>query len=265
MRADLLKKLNCQNLGHSISNHPNQDNSILNSKQGKIMSEMSLCEKTNRVPKIFNSLGNEDKISSRWIAKETDKKHKNVLRDIDSILPKLTGSNLSQSIIVIDSIGYHNSEKEYLIGLELAVIILSRYQGKKAELALNLVCEALHYYINKAPLFESEILELKKQIEILKSQKKIEKEKKSTYNVPIFDIDIFGNYYVSRTESREKQTLSNMELDASKILHMDKTMSGLNKKYSEVITSFIGSHINYVNTVAKMILNQEEKKNDNCA
>lgn len=120
------------------------------------MSDMIYTEQNSKLPKLFNSLDIEDKISSKWIAKETNKRHGNVLRDIGNISKKLINSNLSQSINIIESTGYNGLEKEYLISLELAIIVLSHYEGKKAEQALALVYEALHYFMNRAPLIESE-------------------------------------------------------------------------------------------------------------
>jgi hypothetical protein len=228
------------------------------------MTNVVVNDDNYKLPRLFYSLDHEDRISSKWLAKETDKQHKHVLRDINNALKKLNGPNLDHSITVINSTGYHNREKEYLLSLELATIVLSHYQGKKSEQAFNLVYEALHYYRNKAPLLEKENLDLKSQVQILKSQsqKKIEKEKKSTYLLPIFDTDIFGNEYVCRFELKEKKELSVDELKISKIFHNNKIISGLQKKTLDLLTSLVGNQNLIMNSIAKLIL--KEGQNPEC-
>lgn len=221
------------------------------------MSGVLSMDLNHTVPKIFYSVDKENKISSKWISKETEKKHYHVLRDIDHVLTKLNAPNLDNSISIIESCGYHNREKEYRISLELATILLSQYQGKKSEQALNLVYEALYYYRNRAPVLEEENLELKNQIESLKSQKKIEKEKKSTYTLPIFDTDLFGNPYISRCEVKEKKDLSETELQISNIVHINRTLVGLQKRNADYVTDFVGSQMDFMNEILKLISKQK--------
>lgn len=99
-------------------------------------------------PSLLAALDTEHRISSKWIAKETGKLHKNVLRDIE-MLKDEAGSDLSTLFRPNGDVA------EVLLGLPPAILVLSRYEGVKAIGARRLILDALTYFIHRAPYVEA--------------------------------------------------------------------------------------------------------------
>lgn len=228
---------------------------------------MSLIEK----PALLDFLNPDNLISSKWIAAELSKTHKNVIRDIE-MLQKEDGSNLSHQA---DSRGYI---QEYFLPMPFAIYLLARYTGPKAVKARKLIYTALDYFINNAPqqdialklaqeseaYWRNECQELAAKVPKLKLPKKPSHRYVETITIHQSLFDEGGLPLMSIVTKREKKRrdlLTPAELSAANALFSSKVYIGIKtalknhlEDFNSKLQSELGIKFNMADTLIKTLM-----------
>jgi len=194
-----------------------------------------------QMPSIMNAVDSQRRISSKWISKESGKSHFHILRDIETLLnganPDLDSAD-SKDMFSLEKVWRKNgTTAEILMGLPLAIAILSRYTGPKAHGCLRLVVAAVEYFMHRAPLAEKRIKDL--EIELAAERSKRTRQSlphasgPSKVLVRVFVEGLlpgFESYFKDFYVSPEVANNMPQELETAKLAHLRRTEAGVSKK-----------------------------------
>lgn len=185
---------------------------------------------------ILQALDEEQRISSKWIATALNKRHDNVIRDID-VLKNEDSSNLRNVISIFDQRGFI---AEIRMTLTFAILLLSLYRGPKSTKARILILEALDYFLHRAPKLEAELSEAKRKLAEAQ-QKQLRKpasKNKSSWLVPIYAEPLFDDGLNQKVIiAYDRKTLDQLSPKQAVIVqleHVRAIMHGVQKKEQEI-------------------------------
>lgn len=185
---------------------------------------------------ILQALDEEQRISSKWIATALNKRHDNVIRDID-VLKNEDSSNLRNVISIFDQRGFI---AEIRMTLTFAILLLSLYRGPKSTKARILILEALDYFLHRAPKLEAELSEAKRKLAEAQ-QKQLKKptgKNKGSWLVPIYAEPLFDDGLNQKVIiAYDRKTLDELSPKQAVIVqleHVRAIMHGVQKKEQEI-------------------------------
>lgn len=186
-----------------------------------------------QLPSIMNAVDASNRISSKWISKETGKSHKNVLRDIETLVEEdnSSGSDLSQTKDARQRI------TECFLPIATAVVLLGRYTGPRAIAARRLMVEAVNYFIYRAPFSEKRIRDLEEENAWLRRSRRRQSLTSSQGPSKVLVRVLIDNllpgfeaYFVDRYVSPGVASNMPQERETAKLSHLRRTEAGVSKK-----------------------------------
>lgn len=117
-------------------------------------------------PALLSALDSEQRISSKWIASETDKKHFHVTRDLERLIKEHPNLDAICERIVND----RGQLQEWRLPLEVAILILAGYTGPRAVAAQDAILVALRYFLTRAPYMEKREEQSNEEIVFLRNE-----------------------------------------------------------------------------------------------
>jgi hypothetical protein len=174
-------------------------------------------------PVILTALDPRQRISTRWLSEHTGRR---LALITEAVLQIEDGRDFDHQR---DSRGYVVNS---WIPLTDALILLSQFEGQKAQKARNLIREAVDYYLTQRPILEAEIAQLRAQS--FQPAPKLSGRKKGMIPVPIEQASLFGDRPVVHYVMMPTEGVSETARTKGQIRHMQRQMAGMAKKINEL-------------------------------
>lgn len=212
-------------------------------------------------PTILSFLNKDQRISSKWIAANCNKKHSHVIRDIKEKFNNSKDPSQDPTFII----GKNGQVQEALITLAQTLVLMSGYDGEKAENSRQLVIQAVDYFIYRAPQVEAQNVMLQQAVESLTKDNEHIRARNAklkagngkhagTYMVPIYQSpklfdDGFGDRVLVGYERKRLEDLNSLEGAQVELLHIRSVLSGVNKRESSSFGKLMDAQEKVVNKI----------------
>lgn len=182
--------------------------------------------------------GNLTYVSSKEVAERFEKRHDNVIRDIERLQVPDTFKNLNfEEIYDVDT--YGRQQKTYLMTKDGFSILAFGFTGKQALGWKLMFLEAFNkmesYIKEKIPLLEARIksLETEKDL-ILLEQKKPPHPNKGTVIIPIVVNTLFGPDIEYKRVKKENKNYSDLSYKEGELKRLTQCTSGMVRRMDEL-------------------------------